>query len=236
MSWHRWGNLESLTSQRDTKLLNVSIVKVSSEPTMWSGDASFNKWQNFCLLSFHFIWCNNCNKTRSLPWSPLHVHTDSHSAPYQSVWIHSELSEEVHSILWRFNHISRLCLGATNFQSRHMLLISITATLLSFLLKCWWALVLLFRNVGSPSLSFETLCYWFLLNMTSWLLTKQNTGICFQWKHERNNLKQRHSLVLGVHWNELVPFSSHRKGSVCLLGNMSVAQRTEQKNSRTLDI
>lgn len=116
VSWHRWGNLESLTSQRDTKLLNVSIVKVSSEPTMWSGDASFNKWQNFCLLSFHFIWCNNCNKARSLPWSSLHVHTDSHSAPYQSVWIHSELSEEVHSILWRFNHISRLCLGATNLQ------------------------------------------------------------------------------------------------------------------------
>lgn len=146
--WHRWGNLESLTTQRDTKLLNVSIVKVSSEPTMWSGDASFNKRQNFCLLPFHFIWCNNCNKTRSLPWSPLHVHTDSHSAPYQSVWIHSELSEEVHRILWRFNHISRLCLGATNFQSRHRLLSS-TYSHSSFLLikmlmsprspfqKCW---------------------------------------------------------------------------------------------------
>lgn len=62
--------------------------------------------------------------------------------------IHSELSEEVHSILWRFNHISRLCLGATNFQSRHMLLSS-TYSHSSFLLikmlmsprspfqKCW---------------------------------------------------------------------------------------------------
>lgn len=201
---------------------------------MWSGDASFNKRQNFCLLPFHFIWCNNCNKTRSLPWSPLHVHTDSHSAPYQSVWIHSELSEEV--FFGDLITSADFVLVPQTFKADIGCSAALTATLLSFLLKCWWALVLLFRNVGSPSLSFETLCYWFLLNMTSWLLTKQNTGICFQWKHERNNLKQRHSLVLGVQWHELVPFSSHRKGSVCLLGNMSVAQRTEQKNSRTLDI
>lgn len=235
MSWHRWGNLESLTTQRDTKLLNVSIVKVSSEPTMWSGDASFNKWQNFCLLSFHFIWCNNCNKTRSLPWSPLHVHTDSHSAPYQSVWIHSELSEEVHSILWRFNHISRLCLGATNFQSRRMLLSSTYSHSSFLLIKMLMSSRSPFQKCWIPFSQFRNTL---LLIPTEYdLLTfNQTKYICFQWKHERNNLKQRHSLVLGVQWNELVPFSSHRKGSVCLLGNMSVAQRTEQKNSRTLDI
>lgn len=39
-----------------------------------------------------------------------------------------------------------------------------------------------FRNI---------LCCWFLPNTTPWLLPKLNTGICLQWKHKRNNLKQR---------------------------------------------
>lgn len=149
--------------------------------------------------------------------------------------IHSELSEEVHSILWRFNHISRLCLGATNFQSRHMLLSSTYSHSSFLLIKMLMSPRSPFQKCWIPFSQFRNTL---LLIPTEYdLLTfNQTKYICFQWKHERNNLKQRHSLVLGVQWNELVPFSSHRKGSVCLLGNMSVAQRTEQKNSRTLDI
>ena len=64
--------------------------------------------------------------------------------------------------------------------------------------------VLRFRNA---------LCCWFLPNMTPWLLPKQNTGICFQWKHKRNNSKQRHSWVLRVRLNESV---LHRLPQKCL--------------------
>lgn len=166
------------------------------------------------VLSFHLVLSLQQNQKSKL--ALITITCAHHTDVIQIVTVrHISLCEftHPHRIKWRSTQYSvfgdlitsaDFVLVPQTFKADICCSSALIATLLSFLLKCWWALVLLFRNVGSPSLSFETLCYWFLLNMTSWLLTKQNTGICFQWKHERNNLKQRHSLVLGVQWNELV--------------------------------